>query len=233
MKQKSILIILLLCLPVVVLVTAVINRSAAARRQTIPVWFEQMKVMERSQNLSVLSKLGEADVPMLREAMLSSRPSQRVKAIWVLGELKAAARPAVPEMVQALYDDDAGVRANAIQALAKIGVSDQGLIPVLLPRLNDPDLGMSGSVADLLTRIEEECRTQSAGAFSNRFEYVAAFLQASSPRARLMSLPKLTKLSQEDVRVSGAYDQLLNDSNGWVREQTRVYLSKQRAAGSI
>jgi len=227
MKKNALVIVLLLCVPAVIVVTAILNRPEVQRSTGFALWFEQLKVMDSSSNLEVLKGLGESAVPRLVEALKSRKKGERFKAAWALGQLGTAARSAVPEITQALNDEDPGVRINATQALSAIGVVNGDLVPILLPRLKDKDMGMSSSAADLLTRIEADNLLQFQTTSSNYFDYTSAFLHATSPRARLMSLPKLRKLPQDEVQVRAAYEVLLSDTNGWVRDQTKVFLAKK------
>lgn len=81
-------------------------------------------------------------------------PLDRVEAAWELGELRAAAAPAVPALVAALEKDpDAEVRASVIAALGKIGRRSAPATAALRRALGDARLDVRREAVDALGRI--------------------------------------------------------------------------------
>lgn len=225
-RNRLIQLLVFLCVPVGFILLGLVKRGPVQRSQAAAEWFDEVKDLEQQSNkIPELREFGEEAVPVLRQALKSDRNGDRFKAAWALGNLGTGAQPAVPDLIQALDDPRLGVQINATIALAKIGVYQERLVPKLLTRLSHPDLGMSGCSGELLIRMEE---TKGDG---EEFpigpsEYATAFANASSPRARLMSLPKLLRLAENEELVARTYRALLNDTNGWVRDETRKFLDQ-------
>ena len=76
--------------------------------------------------------------------------------------------------------------------------------------------------ADVLDKIEKE--RKAAGlppAYSDTYEYAMAFARAATPAVQLRALPKLP---QQDERSLAVFKDFLNNTNGWVREETRKFV---------
>jgi hypothetical protein len=80
-------------------------------------------------------------------------PAERRKAADSLGQLGAAAYPAVPALIEALSDADAGVRRSAAQALGRMGPQADAAVPALTAALADPNPGVRESAAQALTAL--------------------------------------------------------------------------------
>jgi HEAT repeat protein len=151
--------------------------------------------------------------------MKSRQVSHRFKAAWALGELGPLGRKAAPQLIKAVDDENVGVQINAIRALTSLEIVDDTLPPKLRPRLNDSNLEMSGCAGALLSLHAQKSKDPA---------YLQMFLNASSPRTRLMSLPLLADPQKDSQLRSVAFGALLNDTNGWVREETVKFLKRGR-----
>jgi HEAT repeat protein len=90
---------------------------------------------------SVLTRIGKAAVPALIEAVESDQdPDQRLRAIRVLGTLRAEAANAIPALGRLLESDDATTRLNVANALGEIGPAS---INTLLAVLRDKNSRVS------------------------------------------------------------------------------------------
>jgi hypothetical protein len=90
------------------------------------------------------------------EQLTANDAAVRRRAASALGELGAAASPAVPALVEALSDEDATVRRAAAQALGAIGPEASAATPALTGALEDPDAGVRKDAALALVAIRGE-----------------------------------------------------------------------------
>ncbi len=111
----------------------------------------------RAQSLRLLSfvstntPLPEEAVPVLISALHDPKQSIRLSAIDTLGNLGAAAAPAVAAISQALQTEKDGVlRAQAAEALQKLGTVAAPALPALLQALSDREGWVSANAATAL-----------------------------------------------------------------------------------
>ncbi len=223
MKKKHVIIFLFLTLPSFLFIFAIIKKDRSLYDgKTALEWMDQLKMPanspESDPSLKALKSMGASAVTILQKGMNSRQTSHRFKAAWALGELGPSASNAVPQLIKAVDDENVGVQINAMRALTSLGVVDKTLPPKLSPRLNDSNLEMSGCAGALLSLHAEKSKDPA---------YVQMFLNASSPRTRLMSLPLLVDPPKDSQLRSAAFGALLNDTNGWVREETVKFLKKR------
>ncbi len=117
------------------------------------------------------------------------------------------------------HDDDI-VRDYTLKALAAIGTCRADVVPKLLARL--VSWHECSYAADALDKIEKE--RKAAGlppAYSDAYGYAMAFARAATPAVQLRALPKLP---QQDERSLAVFKAFSNDTDGWVREETRKFL---------
>ena len=84
-----------------------------------------------------LSRIGEASVPALRDALRSSEAGVRVRAADTLAKIGPGAGEAVPELISALNDPDMKVRKSAARALGQIGPKAAPAVPTLMKSLSE------------------------------------------------------------------------------------------------
>lgn len=84
-----------------------------------------------------LSRIGEASVPALRDALRSTEAGVRVRAADTLAKIGPAAGEAVPELITALNDPDMKVRKSAARALGQIGPQAAPAVPTLMKSINE------------------------------------------------------------------------------------------------
>jgi hypothetical protein len=219
MKGQRYLPILFLSLPALLIIVAILNRKPRYEGKTAYEWVQQIKMPSNPPQpdrvLVALKKVKPSPLPILKEEIKSRQTSHRFKAAWILGQLEDAAKPAIPDLVKALNDKDIGVRINAVHALTQVGARDTNLVPRVLPMLSDANLQLSAEAGDLLNAIARE----NPGSVSAK-----AFLNATAPKSRLTGLPLLIDQVKDDEARTPSITMLLNDSNGWVREQTVRFL---------
>jgi hypothetical protein len=78
---------------------------------------------------------------------------QRIMAAWALGEIGAAAAPAVPVLVEAVGDEDVSVRMYSAHALGAIGQGTEAVRAALQQALNDPDEDVRAQAAWALQQL--------------------------------------------------------------------------------
>jgi len=105
----------------------------------------------RLEPLEPIVDCGAAAVPLLVETLDSNEWESRVLAAYGLGEMGAAATPAVATLATLLNDPDVQVRWSAAEALGKIG--DVAAVPGLTQALQDVDPAVQISAAAALVRL--------------------------------------------------------------------------------
>jgi HEAT repeat protein len=102
----------------------------------------------------------KAVVPQLIEAVrgpeIDDYLHARQRATEALGQLGAAARPAVPALVEALRDKNPGIRPTAAAALGEIGPDAQDAIPALTAALKEKDENVRTAAAEAIKKIERK-----------------------------------------------------------------------------
>jgi hypothetical protein len=85
-----------------------------------------------------LGRIGAAAVPALADALQSSDPDTRLKAVEVLGRMGPNAQAAVPELTRLLDDPDERIRKAAARTIGQIGPAAQQAVPALVRTLLEP-----------------------------------------------------------------------------------------------
>jgi HEAT repeat protein len=150
--------------------------------------------------------------------VLSSRdPYVRGFAVWSLGELGAAAEPAVPALVAALRDED-DVPGVAAQALAKIGPAARAAVPALLEVLGRDDARRRWNAAGALGRIGPGARAATPA--------LAAALRDGDARVRAQAALALGRIGAATEVVVPALAAALRDESEDVRAQAARALGR-------
>lgn len=224
----------LLVLPLLLVVTTFFMRGSRYKGRTAAQWMQRMQMpaenAENDPGLVALKQLGKSAVPALRKGLKSNLATERQRAVWALSQIGTAASNAIPELIIASQDSNVVVRAGAIQALASIGVSREDLLPLMLQNLTNSDWHVSSASAQLINRIEWEQEAQGKLDYDRYQQHSSMFLKATAPAARIASLPRFVKLSARGEQVATEFEQLLNDANGWVREETVKTLRRHQLA---
>ena len=108
MKKTICYVIIFLCVPMGILVTAFIRREPTYQSKGATVWFARMKMDQKSPSLSAFRKIGLPAVMLLQKELTSRRVDDRFKAAWALGQLGPSALDAAPSLIHAL-DDNSGL----------------------------------------------------------------------------------------------------------------------------
>jgi HEAT repeat protein len=157
--------------------------------------------------LEMLAQLGPAAVPRLTAALWEEDQTRRALAVFALGQLGRAARPAVPPLLERLEDEDALMRGIIAQALARTRA--RSAIPALTERLEDKDQRVRETAARALLELRAESkvlmptllRWLNAGPTSQR-RLAALALGALGPEAA-SAVPALVKVlddEDDDIR---------------------------------
>jgi HEAT repeat protein len=224
MKRNWLTIILFFALPAAIVVVAIIRGNSLHQRIQAERWFRELRIVrtkEPSPPLEALRKMGPAALPTLQEALKASLPSTRLRAAWALGKLGPMASNAVPDLVQGLDDDKVDVRLGSMEALTWIGTARSDLVPKMLAKLDK--WTECYHAADLLDEIEQQRKAMNLPpAYSDAYEYAMAFANGATPAVQLRAVPKLPLNDERSLAVFKAF---LNHTNGWVRQQTAIFLN--------
>jgi hypothetical protein len=221
MKQKYLMAVVFLCTPVAILTIGISRHNRIFQTARAEALFTEMQWEEPTPGLEGLVKMGAAAVPTLQEALKDPLQRMKCRAAIALARIGPAASNAVSDLDQNLEDDDTLTRDYTMQALTAIGTCRADLVPKILPRLGI--WNEAKPAADLLDKIEQE--RKAAGlppAYSDAYGYAMAFARAATPAVQLRALPKLP---QQDERSLAVFKDFSNDTNGWVREETRKFLN--------
>jgi HEAT repeat protein len=230
MKRSILNGLLFLCMPVGILVLAIMHRPPMFEGKEVVIWFNGVEASQSSPGLAAFKRMGRVAVPVLQQELKSEDVSSRVKAAWLLGQLGPVASNAIPDLVQSLDDPVNNLPIFALQSLATIApVQMEEDVPKLLAKLNDSNEGVINCAADLLAKIEQARKAQNLPTHADEYEYDMTFLRSSAQRVRLIGLQRLMQLSPKDERVVSAFKALLNDSNVMVRGQAEFYLKNHES----
>jgi HEAT repeat protein len=122
----------------------------------IPVLTQALSDSDASTQIAItrtLGQLGAAALPALLQAMNLPEKQVRREAVWALARLGPAAKKAASFLIAALRDADTKVRFGAAQALGAIGPKARAGIPALIECLRDSNLIFCRLAAQALVRI--------------------------------------------------------------------------------
>jgi HEAT repeat protein len=165
--------------------------------------------------LEMLVQLGPAAVPRLTAALWEEDPTRRALAVFALGQLGRAARPAVPPLLERLKDEDALMRCIIAQALARIRA--RSAIPALTERLGDKDQRVREAAAQALIhlRVESEVLVPT----------LLRWLTAGPTAQRRLAALALGALGPEAASAVPALVKVLDDEDGAIRDAALVALA--------
>jgi HEAT repeat protein len=106
--------------------------------------------------VGALSRLGQAAVPELIEALNDDDWQVRNQAAVALGAIGPEAKAAVPALIDVLQDEDKYFRSQGALALGKIGREARAAVPALIEALEDHDEDVRREAAAALGRIGPE-----------------------------------------------------------------------------
>ena len=230
MGRITVNLLVFLALPVGILVFAIMHMPVAYNGKEASVWFNEAKLGQPSPGMVAFREMGKRGVPVLQMALQSLDTGDKLKAVWMLGQLGPVASNAIPNLVNCLDDDPSGNLAiHALQSLGTIDPAQVDAIPILMLKLSDPNPGVSNCSADLLNKIEQARKARHLSVGVDDYEYALAFLHGSVQRVRIMGLRKLMQLSLNDKRVEATFQSLLNDTNDQIRAEALRRLKTSEA----
>jgi len=150
---------------------------------------------------AALVRLGEPAVPHLVRALTSANYHHRFGAAQTLGQIGAAAGPAIPALGKALSDEAPGVRIAVAQAIVSIGQSEK-IVPELVRALRDPIIGpLAGQALGAVGKAAvPELLAVLQGADTNAADAAAVAIQAIGPDAA-QATPALMVLFRRDMEA--------------------------------
>jgi len=236
MKNKILLGVLFLSLPVLLLLLVVSKRAATYQGASALIWFEGIKGLgetnANSPEIIALRSMGTSALPVVQNALKSSKRYERAKAAWVMGQLGSVASNAVPDLILAIDDADPSTQNYAIAALAAISTTSEEAVPKLVAKISSPNPAISYFAADLLDKIENERQAKNLPPVSgDEYERAMSFVRAALPTVRVKGVNRLAKLAPKDQRAAATLKSLANDPNGSVRQAAAALLAKQADAG--
>jgi HEAT repeat protein len=227
MKKSVLNAIIFLCVPVAILITAVVRREPVYHGKSTTVWVGEM-ITNQDAALDALQHLGKGALPTLEDGLKSSAVTERCRAALALGKLGVAAKDAVPDLIQMLDDENTSVQCEAMMALTRIGVTNEDLMPKLMAKLTNKDT--SAYAATLLSSIEQERKEYNLPPLPEAgYDYGMACLKSPMPAMRLNGAIQLASVARKDDRAKNALELLLKDENGWVRQETAQLMTNPAA----
>lgn len=160
------------------------------------------------------------DLKPLTEALSSHDRYVAAFAAWSLGNLGAAAEPAVPELVRALARDD--TNAVVAGALARIGPAAAAAVPELVKALGSEDDGRRFRAARTLGRIG----APAAAAVGP----LTAALRDSSSVVRAHAARALGRIGPAGKAAAAALQRATGDKDASVREEAQKALARLSGA---
>ncbi len=152
-----------------------------------------------------IGKLGKEHLPALQKALTAKNQYARGYATTKLGELRAAAAPAVPGLIKTLADSDVNNRWSSAWALGEIGVAEGGVVAGLVGVLGD-DLRVRTFAAAALGKV---CR--------NAAPEVLKALSSEDPNVRLAATQVLGMVGPGAGSAAPALVKQLQDADTRVR----------------
>jgi len=218
MKKKILNVVIFLCVPAAILITAAVHREPMYQGKPAALWVLEIRT-DRDKALNALQHMGKGALPALREMLQSNSPTEKCRAAWAMGRLGPdAAREAVPDLLLLLDDGNVVLQSEAMHSLSRIGITNQDIVPKLQAQLTGSN---DAFAAELLISIERARKAKNLPPISgDEFDYDMAFLKAPTLSVRFNGALKLAVLAQKDERAKAALKSLLNDEDIAVRAET-------------
>jgi hypothetical protein len=226
-KTRILIAIIFLCLPVTILVIAVVHHKQASA----VVWFDAMRT-DQDAALVGLQHLGVYALPTLRDRLRSPAPTERCRAALALGKLGPVANDTVSDLIQVMDDDNPSVRCEVMLALSRLKITNQEVASKLMSKI--PDAKEGAYAATLLNSIIKERKSESLLPIPcEGYEYGSACLTSAIPAMRLNGAIHLAAVSATNQMAAVALQGLLHDENGWVRQEVSVLVTNSNALGDF
>ena len=205
-------------------------RDAAARglgeiggRAGVAALFEALRDASeavRASAAQALVRVGPAagDVPALAGALDNPDGYVAAFAAWSLGNLGAAAEPAVPDLVRLLARDD--TNAVVAAALARVGPAAKAAVPELVKALASDDDGRRWRAARTLGRIGPAAEPAVA-ALTGALSDPNSVVRAHAARA-------LGRIGPGAMPAAAALQRATGDRESGVRDEARLALARLR-----
>jgi len=184
---------------------------------------ERVQSPGRGMAAEVLGRLGHeaaSAVPQLIAATSDRRPDVRWRAVWALGQIGPAAKPAALALRIALADPD--VRWRAAEALGGIGPGAVEAVPELVALLRDPSSNVRWRAAAALGAI----------ASAEAGPALARAVKDPAENVRLAAVNALGSVGAEPSLAEPAYVTALRDTDMRVRLQAVRGLGRLPALSS-
>jgi HEAT repeat protein len=101
----------------------------------------------------LLARIGPAAVPALQELAGHDHVDHQFKAAWVLGQIGAGAKPAVPALLKCLNAKDAKLRRAAVSALGLIDPGNDKVADALIALRMDADVEVRRQIVRIVGGI--------------------------------------------------------------------------------
>jgi HEAT repeat protein len=187
---------------------------------------------------------GQAEkvVPALVEDLKSSEPKRQLRAINALGQLGAAAKPAVPLLAGRLKDHE--LQEASLAALRRIGPEASEAVPALVAFLRAPGQNIALKVGDVLVHIGPKAIPAVAGLLQDanvEYRRFAVFILAQyGGSAREALTPLMRALKDSDTQVASGAAHVLEEIGPDAREAVpalienlMVYQSQVRGTAAV
>jgi HEAT repeat protein/lysophospholipase L1-like esterase len=174
----------------------------------------------RASAAQALVRVGPAagDVPALAGALDNPDGYVAAFAAWSLGNLGAAAEPAVPDLVRLLARDD--TNAVVAGALARVGPAAKAAVPELVKALASDDDGRRWRAARTLGRIGPAAEPAVA-ALTGALSDANGVVRAHAARA-------LGRIGPGAMPAAAALQRATGDRESGVRDEARLALERLR-----
>ncbi len=107
----------------------------------------------REASTLALGAYGPGALPALTGFLVHSDKYVRRNAVWAIGKIGPAARPALPALCQALRDDDARTAAGAAQALGNMAAAAAPAVPALVEAMRGTNVVLCRLAAKALSQV--------------------------------------------------------------------------------
>jgi lysophospholipase L1-like esterase len=193
-------------------------------RQAVPALFVALadpSEAVRASAARALSKmdLGAGDVPRLVEALASPDRYVAAFAAWTLGNMGAAAQPAVPALARAFWRDDTNAVVGA--ALARVGPAAAEAVGVLQEALRSDDADRRWRAARTLGRIGPQA--------APAVPLLTSALTDRSNAVRQHAARALGRIGPAARPAAGALQKATGDRDAAVRREAREALERLSA----
>jgi HEAT repeat protein len=227
MKNKIVVVLLFLALPVGILVRVALRRESGRRDSPVAHALEGMKMTLPSPGLETLRGMGTSAVPVLQRSLSSAEAGTRLKASWALWQLGPVGRDAVPELVRCLDDTSPSVQSFSIRALGSIGVFNELVASRLMAKLSSSNAAVSCPAAEVLMGMYSEQKSRGRSSpYGEPLDFAMAFVRSPEPYVRSRAVELLGSLPR-DQSTEAALRALASDTNELVGAKAAKWLERK------